>query len=160
MGYRNYAESLYSSATDASLFRDCLGQQDSTKPTLIQSQFVLDTTTNELMCAGSNGTKQPIIQNVADFQVRYLVQTDAVLGLPKIQYVNATTASTDWSRVFGLEVCLSLYGIESIDMPAGSTYKGCDGTDIDMTTLASPRTKRLHMTFRNVYQLRSQGLTG
>lgn len=161
VGYRNYTEALYPAAAEASLFRNCLGQQDAAKPTLIQSQFALDTTTNELMCAGSDGTRQAIIQNVADFQVRYLVQTDAALGLPRIQYVNAATATADWSRVFGVEVCISLYGTENIDMPAGSTYKNCDGTtNVDMTTLLAPRKNRLHMTFRNVYQLRSQGLTG
>lgn len=159
-GYRNYTEALNSSATDASQFRNCIGQLDAAKPTLVQSQFALNTTTNELVCAGSDGTRQSVIQNVADFQVRYLVQTDAATGIPRIQYVNAATAGTDWSRVFGVEVCLSLYGTEMINLPAGSTYKQCDGTDMDMTTLTGARKSRLHMTFRSVYQLRSQGLAG
>ncbi len=160
-GYRNYTESLNSSATDASQFRNCLGQLDAAKPTLVQSQFALNTTTNELVCAGSDGTRQAIIQNVADFQVRYLVQTDAVTGDPKVQYVNATTVGADWTRVFGIEVCLSLFGTERIDLPAGSSYKQCDGTtDVDMTTLTGVRKNRMHMTFRSVYQLRSQGLAG
>lgn len=160
VGYRNYTEVLNSAATGASQFRDCLGLQNASKPSLIQSQFVLDTTKGELVCAGSDGTKQSLIQNVADFQVRYLVQTDALIGLPKIQYVNATTAATDWTRVFAVEVCLTLYGTEIIDMPTGSKYRSCDGaTDVDMTSLSSPRTKRMHMTFRSVYQLRSQGLS-
>lgn len=159
-GYRNYTESLNSSATDASQFRNCIGQLDAAKPTLVQSQFAFNTTTNELVCAGSDGTRQPIIQNVADFQVRYLVQTDAVTGDPKVQYVNATTVGTDWTRVFGIEVCLSLYGTEKIDLPAGSSYKQCDGTDVNMTTLTGVRANRMHMTFRSTYQLRSQGLAG
>ncbi|EJE54562.1 hypothetical protein PMI14_00536 [Acidovorax sp. CF316] len=159
-GYRNYTESLTSSATEASQFRNCLGLLDAAKPTLVQSQFALNTTTNELVCAGSDGTRQPILQNVADFQVRYLVQTDAVTGDPKIQYVNATTVGADWTRVFGIEVCLSLYGTEAIELPAGSSYKQCDGTDLDMTTLTGTRKNRMHMTFRSVYQLRSQGLAG
>jgi len=159
-GYRNYTESLTSSASDASQFRNCLGQLDAAKPTLVQSQFALDATTNELVCAGSDGSRQPIIQNVADFQVRYLVQTDAVTGDPKVQYVNAATVGTDWTRVFGIEVCLSLYGTERIDLPAGSTYKQCDTTDVDVTALTGTRKNRMHMTFRSVYQLRSQGLAG
>lgn len=158
-GYRNYTESL-TSATDASQFRNCLGLLDAAKPTLVQSQFALNTTTNELVCAGSDGTRQPIIQNVADFQVRYLVQTGGVSGDPKIQYVDAAAVGTDWTRVFGIEVCLSLYGTEAIDLPAGSSYKNCNGTDVDMTTLTGTRKKRMHMTFRSVYQLRSQGLAG
>lgn len=158
-GYRNYTESL-TSAADASQFRNCLGQLDAAKPTLVQSQFALNTTTNELVCAGSDGTRQPILQNVSDFQVRYLVQTDALLGDPKIQYVTATAVGADWTRVFGIEVCLSLYGTEAIELPAGSSYKNCDGTDVDMTTLTGTRKNRMHMTFRSVYQLRSQGLAG
>lgn len=158
VGYRNYTETVTSGT--ASLLRDCLGGQ--TADTLIQSRFVLNTTTNELQCAGL-GAAQPIIQNVANFQVRYMVQTDpAPFGNPQIQYRTATQVGAgNWASVFGVEVCLVVYGTEMIDMPAGSTYRDCDGTtDVDMTTLASPRTRRMHMTFRNVYMLRSQGLAG
>ena len=46
-------------------------------------------------------------------------------------------------------------------MPAGSSYTDCDGTtQIDMTTLTGARARRMHLTFRNVFQLRSQGLIG
>lgn len=158
VGYRNYTESVYTSAitpVEQSLLRNCLGE-NGTKA-MVQSRFVL--TANELRCAGT-GNSQPMIQNVADFQVRYLVQTDALTGDAKIQYVNATGVGADWSRVFGIEVCLTLYGTEVIDMPAGSTYRSCTGADVDMTTLAAPQKNRIHMTFRNVYQLRSQGLSG
>ena len=55
-----------------------------------------------------------------------------------------------------------LYGDESIDMPAGTSYTDCDGvTQVNMTTLSTsnpPRRNRLHLVFRNVFQLRSQGL--
>jgi type IV pilus assembly protein PilW len=158
VGYRNYTETV-TTGTD-SLLRDCLGGQ--TANALIQSRFVLNTTTNELQCAGL-GAAQPIIQNVANFQVRYMVQTDpAPFGNPQIQYRTATQVGAgNWASVFGVEVCLVVYGTERIDMPAGSTYRDCDGTtNVDMTTLASPRTRRMHMTFRNVYMLRSQGLVG
>lgn len=160
VGYRNYTEPLYTSAVDASMLRNCLGQSGTNA--LIQSQFAL--TNDNLMCQGT-AQPEPVIQNVANFQVRYLVQDDTEPGNPKIRYVNATTAKTNWRGVFGVEVCLVLYGTEVIDMPSNSTYTDCpaaDGTmaSINMTTLSAPRTRRMHMVFRNVYQLRSQGLAG
>ena len=59
----------------------------------------------------------------------------------------------------GVEVCLVLYGSEAVDMPSGSTYTDCDGSARDMSTLTGVRARRMHMVFRNVFQLRSQGLT-
>lgn len=160
MGYRNYKEPLYAFAAEESLQRNCLGETNS--DALIQSRFVLDTTLNRLRCAGS-GAAEPFAENVANFQVRYLLQDASsalALGNPQISYVNATAVGTNWNRVQGVEVCLVLYGVESIDMPAGSSYTDCDGsTAVDMTTLTGTRAKRMHIVFRNVYQLRSQGLT-
>ena len=62
-------------------------------------------------------------------------------------------------------MCLVLYGAEAINPPAGSTYLGCDlqaadgkPTPVDMTALSDTRrNNRLHLAFRNVFQLRSQG---
>lgn len=160
-GYRNYKEPVYINATEQSLQRNCLGTNGS--DALVQSRFVLNTTTNELRCDG-NGDVQPLIRNVANFRVRYLMQTAAGTGNPNMQYVTAAVVQaipSGWAQVFGVEVCLVLYGNESIDLPAGSTYTDCDGTTaVNMTTLAAPRNKRMHMVFRNVYQLRSQGLAG
>ena len=51
-----------------------------------------------------------------------------------------------------------LYGAEAIDLPSGSNYTDCDGTAVDMSTLTGARAKRMHMVFRNIFQLRSQGL--
>lgn len=159
MGYRNYKEPLYTSATEQSLQRNCLGE--TTHDNLVQSKFVLNTTLNTLRCAGkvTDTTGQPFAENVANFQVRYLLQDPTTPGNPQIRYVNATAVGVDWRRVQGVEVCLVLYGVESIDMPAGTSYTDCDGsTAVDMTTLTGTRAKRMHMVFRNVYQLRSQGL--
>lgn len=158
LGYSNYKEPVYTSATQTSLLRDCLGQNPSDN--IIQSRFELNANTNELRCAGAAGAPQPIIQNVASFEVRYLQQASASSGTPQISYVNAATIGTNWPQVVGVEVCLVLYGNEIIDLPAGTSYTDCDGnTQVDMTTLATPRTRRAHMVFRNVYQVRSQGLT-
>lgn len=164
--YQNYAEPSFTSASDVSLFRDCLGNQPSS--TKIVSQFFLKD--DELRCGGAdhspaNNQSQPILRNVAEFQVRYLVQTGGATGLPTIQYVDAAGVGADWTRVFGVEVCLVLFGDEPISLPDGATYNGCDPAagPINMSntgTLAANRKNRLHMPFRNVYQLRSQGLAG
>lgn len=165
-GYRNYAEPVYTSASEQSMLRNCLGGNGT--PTLIQSQFVLNVATNELRCngpsAGGNDI-QPIVRNVANFQVRYLMQSAAGTGNPNLRYVDAATVGAPgtpgWAQVFAVEVCLVLYGNEKIDLPAGSSYTDCDGaTAVNLITLAEPRNRRMHMVFRNVYQLRSQGLTG
>ena len=102
---------------------------------------------------------QPILQNVADFQVRYLLQDNSSGGDTKIQYVTADNVDI-WARVQAVEVCLVLFGTEPIDMPAGSTYTDCDGTAVNLTTLAGARARRLHIMFRNVFQMRSHGLIG
>ncbi len=161
VAYQNYTEPSFTSASDVSLFRDCLGSNPS--PTVVVSQFVLEN--NELRCAGADNTAQSVLRNVADFYVRYLVQTGGATGQPTIQYVDAATAGADWSGVFGVEVCLVLFGDEPISLPDGATYNGCDPAagPINMSntgTLAANRKNRLHMPFRNVYQLRSQGLAG
>lgn len=162
VGYSNYTQPLHTSAIETSLQRNCLGQTNS--DSLILSRFVLDASKNTLRCAGApSAGAQPLARNVANFQVRYLIQAPG--GAARIQYVNAAAVGQDWPRVVGAEVCLVLFGNEAIDMPANSSYTDCadsDGTaeSIHMATLPAPRTRRLHMVFRSVYQLRSQGLAG
>ncbi len=167
VAYRNYVEPVYTAASDASLLRNCLGR--TTSDSLLQSAFVLyvnpsDASQRELRCDGSapGGTADPqaIAQNVANFQVRYLLQEDAApFGNPQIRYVDADGVGANWTKVTAVEVCLVLYGNESIDMPSGTSYVDCDNsTAVDITSLGAPRKNRNHLVFRNVYQLRSQGL--
>lgn len=166
IAYQNYAEPSFTSASDVSFFRDCLGSGPTLpafplEQNVIQSEFILQA--NELRCSGTGLASQPIIRNVADFQVNYLRQSDGKTGSPKIQTMNAATVAGNWNMVYGVGVCIVLYGDESIDMPAGTTYLGCDGTAVNMSstgTLPANRKNRLHMAFRTIYQLRSQGLTG
>ena len=166
VAYQNYAEPSFTAATDVSFFRDCLGSAPAIpvpplEQNVIRSQFQLKD--DELRCLGTNPTPQPVARNIADFQVNYLRQTDGSTGSPKIQTVNATTIGTAWNTVYGVDVCMVLFGDERIDMPAGSTYTGCDGAPVNMSStgsLPSHRKNRLHLTFRTTYQIRSQGLTG
>lgn len=164
VGYRRYTEPVYTSASAQSLARNCIGgPADSSLDQQVQSIFQLNGT--DLRCSGNGSAAEPIAQNVADFQVRYLVQDNSAPGNTKLQYLGAASV-TNWSQVQAVEVCIVLFGAESIDMPAGSTYVGC-GNDptpannlVDMTTLTGARARRMHIAYRNVFQLRSQGLVG
>ncbi|CAN7492725.1 prepilin-type cleavage/methylation domain-containing protein [Acidovorax sp. LjRoot129] len=154
VGAQAFNEPSFQDATDPQLIRDCMRQ----KATLvagngnIRSQFSLNG--DQLMCLGSANAAQAVIRNVAAFQVTYLIQENAFLGAPTIRRVNAATAATDWTRVFGVEVCLDLMGDERIDTrgnaAADAQYRNCAGTLV-------PFGSRTHMVFRNVYQLRGQG---
>ena len=168
VGYRRYKELLYSAAAEQSVARNCVGApSDDTGANKddqrIESTFQLVGTA--LRCAGNGAAAQPIAQNVANFQVRYLLQDNTVPGSPTIRYVNAAAVGTNWGRVQAVEVCLVLYGTERIDMTglsaASTSYTDCDGaTQVDMATLAGARGGRMHVVYRNVFQLRSQGLVG
>ena len=148
--YTGYEEPTFANAGPIS--RNCLGAPGSIPAgttASIESIFTLNGT--DLRC-----NDQPIAQNVAAFQVRYLLQgTDQ--DDPTMLYTNSAGVA-DWNRVQGVEVCLVLFGTERIDLPEGASYTGCDGNDVDITTLEDDRTNRMHYVFRNVFQLRSQGL--
>ena len=149
--YTGYEEPTFANAGPIS--RNCLGAPGSIPAgttASIESIFTLNGT--DLRC-----NDQPIAQNVAAFQVRYLLQgTDQ--DDPTMLYTNREGVA-DWNQVQGVEVCLVLFGTERIDLPEGASYTGCDGsTAVNITTLAAPRTNRMHYVFRNVFQLRSQGL--
>ncbi|WP_312459611.1 PilW family protein [Comamonas sp.] len=182
LGYRRYKEPVYpvndTSPATQSLSRDCQGgpqdsdTADNNSFMRISSAFALNA--NNLVCTGTTGTTQPVIGNVANFRVRYLRMTDTASGAPKIQYVNAAAVGTNWGQVTGVEVCLVLYGNEPMNLPSGNgsaTYTDCDGTtsvdytsasstDMSGSAIGAARAQRMHMVFRSVYQLRSQGLIG
>lgn len=160
MGYRRYTEPVFTNAAAQALSRNCLGgPADGSTNERLESTFQLNG--SELQCNGNGAGAQPIVQNVANFQVRYLLQDNLTTpGFPTIRFVDVSGV-TNWAQVQAVEVCLVLYGIEPIDLPTGSNYTDCDGaTAVDMSTLTGARARRMHMVFRNVYQLRSQGLIG
>lgn len=155
--YTGYEERTFINPAPIIISRNCLGGSGSIPPgattTPIESIFTLNGT--DLRC-----NDQPIAQNVATFEVRYLLQgTDQ--DDPTMLYTNRDGVA-DWNRVQGVEVCLVLFGTERIDLPADlpelTSYTDCDGTRVDMTALTGNRTNRMHYVFRNVFQLRSQGL--
>ncbi|MBT9510934.1 MAG: prepilin-type N-terminal cleavage/methylation domain-containing protein [Acidovorax sp.] len=147
LGYQNYLEPVgpASAASDKSPFRDCLGQNPNVD--IVRSRFQL--VGDELRCAGESGSPQPVIKGVADFVVTYVSQATTFSMNPTISYAASAASVPDWNKIYGIEVCLELIGTEYIDT-VGSSYRNCQGN------LAS-RGNRLHMVFRNTYQIRSQG---
>ena len=161
VGYRRYKEDVFGSSDAQSLVRNCLGgPKDDSTDQIVKSVFTFTSGDSTLRCNGNDTTDQPILQNVADFQVRYLQQSDGAAGDTKIRYVTADTLGDatrgNWSKVQAVEICMVLYGDEVIDIPAGSQYVGCSGQKIDFPTTGTAA-RRMHLTFRNVFQLRSQG---
>jgi type IV pilus assembly protein PilW len=172
--YQRYQDAVFTNASLQSLSRNCVGAPgDTSTDQRIENTFQISGT--ELQCGGNGAVAQAIIQNVANFQVRYLQQAAAGSGTPQIQYANAAAVgqptAPGWSEVFGVEVCLVLYGNEPIDLPNGSTYTDCNGTttvdmsnplatDMNGSAIGPQRARRMHMVFRNIYQLRSQGQAG
>jgi len=152
--------------------RDCLNEQ--AQNNVLSSQFFLDLSPDPstgspsyvFKCASSSGQVQPILQNVADFEVRYLLASGT-----GIRYTNAQTVEQNnaWNKVVGVEVCLVLFGAERIDtsdMPlANRSYTGCTPAAgggaaapvVDIASLTGVRKNRPHMAFRTVFQRRSQG---
>lgn len=153
ISYTRYTEPTFTGPDPISHARNCVGAPSETGANSddesIENNFSISDT--NLLCGGNGATAQPIIGNVRDFQVRYLVQDKSNLGNPSIAYLAADDVS-DWDDVQGIEVCLVLFGDERIDIPADSSYKGCDGSDKAYTD------NKMHLLFRNVFQLRSQGL--
>lgn len=161
VSYRRYKEPVHTATTDQAQARNCLGGPANSSPDL-RVESIFQRHGDQLRCGGNDtaNAPQPLVQNVADFQVRYLLQDNATPGEAAIQYVAADAVGDgNWGRAQAVEVCLVLHGNEPIEMPAGSTYTGCDGTAVDMTA-PGERTRRMHMVFRSVFQLRSQGLVG
>lgn len=155
VGYQNYTEKVsFDSNAEQSLLADCQGKKPSA--TVIQSNFSLvkasGAATGDLQCAGSDGTAQTLISNVADFQVRYVLQTLDATGA-RMNRVAAAGVGANWPSVVAVEVCLELVGEENIDT-AGATYRRCDWVSgQDETAMGN----RMRMVFRNTFQLRTQG---
>lgn len=163
IGYRRYTDPVFTGATPVSLSRNCTGGPgDGSSDRRVESIFQLAGT--ELHCGGNDtrDSRQPVVQNVASFQVRYLVQdATSTPGAAQMRYRAAGSMTPgDWRRVQAVEVCLVLYGNEPMGLAAGSTYLDCDNNAVDLTTLTGERKQRMHLMFRNVFQLRSQGMVG
>lgn len=142
VGYQNYTEPT-TTASAASMLRDCLGQNPATA-NVLTSKFQRNAK-NELVCAGAgSSTAQPIIGNVTDMTIRYVRQT----ATNDLQYL--TAPPTDWKNIYAVEICLELTGTENTPTN-GATYTDCNNN------AAASYGNHLKMVFRNLYQIRSQG---
>lgn len=168
-GFRRYQDNVFIADNATSsvigtdfLARNCVGAPgNASTDQRVESTFTF--ANDALRCQGNGvATPQPIAQNVAQFQVNYMEQITDDAGT-KVQYTNggdmpAVAVDPRWRSVQGVQVCVVLYGSEQINMPAGSSYTDCQGDPVDMTTLTGARKNRMHLLFRNTFQLRSQGL--
>ncbi|MDO4796058.1 MAG: prepilin-type N-terminal cleavage/methylation domain-containing protein [Brachymonas sp.] len=154
VGYKNYFEDQFDTSSKATLFRDCLGEGGGNDKGVYPSHIINRFTVRDgaLICNGATGSTQAIIRNVNDFRVQYYVQSDAAAGAPKLKKVNAAGVEK-WADVVALEVCLDLVGDVPVDLPADSTYRNCSNESVSYGG-------RIHQVFRNVFQLRSQGVLG
>lgn len=167
-GFRRYQDNVFiaDNATTTTvgtdyLARNCVGAPANNK-TDERVESIFSFADNMLSCGGNGAAAQPIAQNVAEFLVNYIVQTNDGSGT-KVQFKKGSDMPTDvtdpiWRTVQGVQVCIVLYGNEVVDMPANSSYTDCSGNNVDMTTLTNTRKNRAHLLFRNTFQLRSQGL--
>lgn len=159
VGFARYKVPVHTEAAAQALARNCVGgPTNDSLDARVESIFEFNAGTAQLRCGGNGAASQPIVDHVASFQTRYLVQDNSAPGNPKIRYAKAGDV-TNWRAVQAVEICLVLHGNEPIGMPAGSSYSDCDGQAVDMTALDGERRNRMHLVFRNVFQIRSQGLS-
>ena len=121
---------------------DCIGANVENEPR-ISATFSLDAK-GQLMCRSAKGL-QPVIGNVADFQVSYRVDTGSGI---QVMDAGAVHRAKLWPAVAAIEVCLDLRGSE-ISTGAFKDYRGCGDAD-------KPRDGRTHVVFRNLFRLRTR----
>jgi type IV pilus assembly protein PilW len=123
---------------------DCNGTNvDNQEQEQVRAAFSLDAK-GQLMCRGMK-TSQPVIGNVADFQVDYRVDSGA--GIRHMD-ASAVQAANLWPSVTAIEICLDLAGDEQGPEATGS-YRGCAGDE-------RPHSGRTHLVFRNLFYLRTR----
>ena len=131
--------------------RDCLGTEVMTGARIDSTFYVQE---GQLYCKGMAKQAQPIIGNVADFQVTYRIKTDAGTQAMTAAAVNEAKL---WASVSSIEVCLDLKGNESGNPEVGATYQTCQ-LQADGTPKRVSRAGRIHLVYRNVFDLRTQGV--
>ncbi|MET0934679.1 MAG: prepilin-type N-terminal cleavage/methylation domain-containing protein [Luteibacter sp.] len=133
------------------LQRDCIGTSV-TDGIRIDSTFYVSN--GQLYCKGKAAVAQPVIDNVADFQVSYRVRTAAG---SRSMTAAAVEMAGAWASVAAIEVCIDLRG-EAGGHPDIGTYETCRADTVGKTVRAA-RAGHLHLVFRNVFNLRTQGGT-
>jgi len=132
----------FSNQPSTALARDCLGN---TAGARMDSTFSV--VKGNLRCQGASGLPQPLVENVADFQVWYRVKTSPN-SIRRMTAEEVDDAKL-WNAVRSVEICLDLQGTETGDH-GRSTHVDCDGKVV-------PRKGLLRVLFRNVFDLRTRG---
>ena len=156
--YENYAENLYRAAGSSvwgSQQRDCLGQNSSDRSLVasISSTFFLRN--DQLMCTGVAGTPQPIISNVKQFSVRFLLQRATKKGSNSYSFTYAEPKEMDrallqWTDIHAVEVCLELESPRLRVPDVGAVYTNCQGE-------IKHKNDRLVFVAKSTFQIRSHG---
>lgn len=129
-------------ALKATQGRDCLGELISE----LQAKGTFFVQNAELRCKTAS-KNQALITNVADFQVWYRIRS-ASGNTQRMTAVQVEKAAL-WGSVKSIEICLHLAGNEA-GHPDSKSFSNCQNEQ-------TPRNGRLHLVFRNVFDLRSQG---
>lgn len=172
VGFMRYGDEVFrlsegagsGGSTSDFLSRNCIGLPANTSPDKrIESIFSFDSGT--IRCGGNGASAQPIASNVAEFKVTYLEQNVAPgLGTFIQSHAgddfNAPRGDPRWRKVQGVQVCFVLYGSEPIEPGEKNEYFDCSEEKVDVTKLSGNRKNRMHVLFRNTFQIRSQGLLG
>lgn len=130
-------------ASKASQGRDCLGELIDG----LRAEGTFFVQNAELRCKTA-GKNQALTANVADFQVWYRVRS--VPGTTQRMTAMQVEKAALWGSVKSIEVCLHLVGNEA-GHPDSKNFTNCQNEQ-------TSRNGRLHLVFRNVFDLRSQGV--
>lgn len=138
----------YIPPTDGSLALNCAGMGPAVVNGVNQIVSSFDIDGNNFRCgAPAAGGRQPIAENVLDFQVMYLRRTNQAGDLAR-ENAAQIEAANNWRRVEAVEVCLHMAGLVKTGAPAYALVN-CEG---DSQTFSD---SRIHRFIRQTYYLRN-----
>lgn len=137
---------------------DCTGNALPGPPYIADSHFYIaqpaNATNSALYCqqggSKSDTTAQPIVENVVDLQVKYLMSTPAVRPAQVTSYVDTAmpTPGTSWNNVVAVRLCVEVVSTTPItDANANYFYVDCTETRKQSTD------GRLHRSFTTTVAL-------
>ncbi len=135
-------------AADDKRPRDCLANRVPKEMAGLRLDSTFSVKEGALMCKGVQDAAQPMVANVADFQVWYRVKASPTTI--RRMDANEVEAAKLWGMVSSVEICLDLKGSENTGDQPSRNYVNCQGE-------AVPHKGVVHMLFRNVFDLRTQG---
>lgn len=130
---------------------DCFSQQAQAGQATVTSTFQV-TAAGAFRCQGTNGTFQPVLNNVENLQVWYAVPIGVTKQYFAANQISINTGITpNWNQVQGVQVCLQLVG-ETTGNPTV-----VDPTVLDCNGNVMVSDGRIRRAFRQVFNLRNLG---